>query len=74
MKLKIIAMLAITLTAIAAQTAGASQHHHTPVKERAVAYERFWNSNAYAAPGNIAVQPESSAYSEGAMTSGIAGH
>jgi hypothetical protein len=44
------------------------------MKSRAVAVEQLRNSNAYAAPGNISVQPDWSDYTESAMTSGIAGH
>jgi hypothetical protein len=39
-----------------------------------VAIKQFRNSNAYAAPSDIAAQPGWSSYDEGAMTSGIAGH
>lgn len=75
MKLKIIAVLAIPLlTAIAAQTAAASDRHHARMKQRPVVSEQIRNSNAYAAPGDIAVQPSWPDYSEGAMTSGMAGH
>jgi hypothetical protein len=52
----------------------ASEHYHTRTKGRAVAIKQFRNSNAYAAPSNIAVQPGWSSLDEGAMTSGIAGH
>jgi hypothetical protein len=73
---KIITVLVVPLIAasIAAQAAAASEHHHTRTKARAVADEQLRNSNAYAAPGDIAVQPGWSNYSEGAMTSGMAGH
>jgi hypothetical protein len=72
MQLKIITVLAVAvLAAIAAQAATASEHHHTRAEGRAVASEKFRNSNAYAAP---AVQSYRRDYDEGAMTSGIAGH
>jgi hypothetical protein len=71
----ILTMLVVLLvTALAAQTATASEHHHTRTKGHAVAIKQFRNSNAYAAPSDIAVQPGWSSYDEGAMTSGIAGH
>ena len=41
---------------------------------RAVASEQFRNSNAYAAPGDIAEQSYLQNEDEGAMTSGLAGH
>ena len=59
--------------ALTAQAASASEHH-TRTKDRAVLSEQVRNSNAYAAPSDIAVQPGWSSYDEGAMTSGIAGH
>jgi hypothetical protein len=46
----------------------ASEHHHARAKERPAIYEQWRNSNAYAVPG------DTSAQTEGAMTSGIAGH
>ena len=50
-------------------------HRHMRTKDRAVAIERFRNSNAYAAPrGNIAVRSHLPDYDEAAMTSGLAGH
>jgi hypothetical protein len=75
MRKKILTVLVVPLiAALTAQAAAASQHHLTRTKSRAVATEQFRNSNAYAAPGDIAVQPNWSTYSEGAMTSGLAGH
>jgi hypothetical protein len=72
---KIIAVLVVPLIAASiTQAAAASEHHHTQTKSRPVASEQLRNSNAYAAPGDIAVQSDWSNYSEGAMTSGIAGH
>jgi hypothetical protein len=38
-----------------------------------MATDQFRNSNAFAAPGNIAAEPNLSTEDEGAMTSGIAG-
>ena len=72
---KIITVLVVPLVAASImQAAAASERHHTPTKARAVAIEQLRNSNAYAAPGDIAMQSDWSNYSEGAMTSGIAGH
>ena len=75
MRKKIQTMLAVPLVAaLTAQAAAASEHHHPRAKDRAAAWEQLRNSNAYAAPGDIAVQSNLSDYTEGAMTSGIAGH
>ena len=65
---------ASVIATLTAQAAAASEHHHTRTKGQAVAIKQFRNSNAYAAPSDIAVQPGWSSYDEGAMTSGIAGH
>jgi hypothetical protein len=73
MRTKILTVF-VVVAALTAQAAAASGHHHARAKSRAVASERLRNSNAYAVPGDIAVQPDWSNYSEGAMTSGIAGH
>jgi hypothetical protein len=67
-------ILTMLVVLLAAQTATASEHHHTRTKGHAVAIKQFRNSNAYAAPSDIAVQPGWSSYDEGAMTSGVAGH
>jgi hypothetical protein len=68
-------VLGVTLiAALTAQAAAASEHHHTRTKGHAVASEQLRNSNAYAAPGDIAVQSNWSDYANGAMASGIAGH
>ena len=75
MQLKIITVLAVPLfAAIATQAATASEHRHTRTKERAAVCEQWRNSNAYAAPGDIAGQSYSSNLANGAMASGIAGH
>jgi hypothetical protein len=75
MRKKILTVLFVPLiAALTAQAAAASEHHHTRTKDRTVAIERFRNSNAFAAPGNIAAQPSLSSLDEGAMTSGMAGH
>jgi len=62
------------IAALTAQAAVASEHHRMRTKGRTVAIEQFRNSNASAAPGDIAAHSEMSGYAEGAMTSGIAGH
>lgn len=75
MRMTILAGLLVpVVAALAAQAAAASEHHHTRTKARAVVTEQLRNSNAYAAPSDAAVQSDMSAYSEGAMTSGTAGH
>jgi hypothetical protein len=75
MRKKILTVLAIPLiTALTAQAAAASEHHHTRSKGHAVASEQLRNNNAYAAPGDIAVQSDLPDDAEGAMTSGLAGH
>ena len=72
---KILSVLVVPLIAtLTAQAAAASEHHHTPTKGRAVASDQLRNSNAYAAPGNIAEQSYLQNEDEGAMTSGLAGH
>ncbi len=73
---KIILTLCILrlVAALAAPATAASGHHHTRSKGSAEATERLRNSNAYAVPGGIAVQSDPSNYSEGAITSGPAGH
>jgi hypothetical protein len=71
----ILTMLIVPLiAALTAQRAVASEHHHTRTNDRTVAIKQIRNSNAYAAPSYIAVQPGWSSLDEGAMTSGIAGH
>jgi hypothetical protein len=75
MRRKILTLLVVSLlAALSAQAGEASERHHTRTKGHTVAIEQFRNSNAFAAPGNIAAHPNLSAEDEGAMTSGIAGH
>ena len=75
MRKKILTMLAVPLVAaLTAQAAAASEHHHPRAKDRAAAWEQLRNSNAYAAPGDIAVPSYLSNEANGAMASGIAGH
>lgn len=75
MRRKVITVLVVPLLgALTAQTAMASEHHRTRTKGRTVAIEQFRNGDAHAAPGDTAAQSDLSAYDEGAMTSGIAGH
>ena len=72
MRLTVVTVLAVSMTAaIAAEASAASRHHHTRVQERAAPYDKLRDSNAYAAPAVRSYSPD---YSEGAMTSGIAGH
>jgi hypothetical protein len=75
MRKKILTVLVLPLiAALTAQAAAASEHHHTRTKGRAMATKQWRNSNAYAAPANIAVQSDLPDDAEGAMTSGLAGH
>jgi hypothetical protein len=75
MRKKILIALAVPLiAAFTAQAAAASERHHTRTKGRAVVIQQSSNSNAYAAPRDIVVQPGLLDKDEGAMTSGIAGH
>jgi hypothetical protein len=75
MRKTILTLLFIPLiAAVTVQATAASERHDTRAKDRAVASEQLRNSNAYAAPDDIAVQSNRSDYDEGAMTSGIAGH
>lgn len=62
------------VAALAAQTAAASEHHHTRANDRAALSEQVRNSNAYAAPDDFAAPSNRPDYDEGAMTSGLAGH
>jgi hypothetical protein len=74
MREKILTMLVVPLiAALTAQAAAASEHHHTRAKDRAAAWEQLRNSNAYAAPGDIAVPSYLSNEANGAMASGPAG-
>jgi hypothetical protein len=75
MRKKILTVLVVPLiAALAAQSAVASEYRHTRAKHHAVASEQLRNSNAYAAPGDIAEPSYSSSLANGAMASGIAGH
>jgi hypothetical protein len=74
MRKTILTMLVVPLiAALTGQAAAAAEHHHTRAKDRAAAWEQFWNSNAYAAPGDIAVPSYLSSEDKGAMASGPAG-
>jgi hypothetical protein len=74
MRKTIITVFVVPLIAVlTAQAAAASEHHHTRTKGRAAVSEQFRNSNAYAAPDDIAVPSYESNEAEGAMTSGLAG-
>jgi hypothetical protein len=75
MRKKVLSLLVVPLiAALTAQAAAASEHHHTQSKDRAAAWEKLRNSNAYAAPGDIAVPSYLTNEANGAMASGIAGH
>ena len=70
---KILTVLVVPLIAAFTAQAAAAERHHMRTKDRAVAIERFWNSNAYAAPRG-AVRSYLRDSDEAAMTSGPAGH
>jgi hypothetical protein len=74
MRTTILKIIGATLiTSLTVQMAAATEHHAR--RARAPAVERFRNSNAYAAPGNIAGPAAGwSDEAEAAMTSGVAGH
>jgi hypothetical protein len=63
----------LLITTLTAQVAAASEHHHMQAKCRAAAREQLRNSNAYAAPREIAVPSYLLNEANGAMESGIAG-
>ena len=67
MSQKLLAVVVLILVSAAAQAAPA-KHRHVRTTDRVTGYEQWRNSNAYAAPS------DSSALSDGAMASGIAGH
>ena len=73
MRTTILKALGATLIAsMTVQMAAASEHRAR--KSHSPAMEQYRNSNAYAAPDNIAVRSYWSDEANGAMTSGIAGH
>jgi len=79
MRRTILTLFVVSLiAAFITQTAAASEHHHARAWAHTVATKQFRNTNAYAPRSYIGVQPDwsdySSDYTEGAMTSGIAGH
>jgi hypothetical protein len=61
------------IAALSSQQVVASDHQHPRAKARAAAIKQFRNSNAYAAPADIVVQPNWSSY-DGSLGAGIAGH
>jgi outer membrane biogenesis lipoprotein LolB len=74
MRKMILSVLGASAVALlTAQTAIASERHHARKTDRATATEQFRNSNAYAAPANIAVQEDWSRYSSGGGMSAPAG-
>jgi hypothetical protein len=75
MQKNILTLLVIPLIASLTAQVAASEHHHTRTKGRTVTSEQWQNSNAYAAPGDIAVRSYRSSLAEGAMaSSGISGY
>ena len=75
MKNAILTMVVVpVIAAFTAQTAAASEHHHTRAWAHAVATKQFRDTNAFGAPSYTAVRPDWSNVSEAAQTSGLAGH
>jgi hypothetical protein len=68
MRLKTVFIVVLLSVLPAVQATAPSKHHHSPAKDHAAVNERWRGSNAYAIPDYT------SDLSEGAMTSGIAGH
>jgi hypothetical protein len=62
------------IAALTAQAAAATEHRYARTKHRAVTNGQLLNSNAYAAPGDLAARSGLSNEANGAMASGIAGH
>ena len=66
MRKTILTILGVSVAAaLTMQTAVASERHHNRKIDPAPASEQSRNSNAYAAPAYVAVQPEWSRYSGG---------
>jgi hypothetical protein len=75
MKNSILTMAVVTvIAAFTAQTAAASEHHHTRAWAHAVATKQFRNTNAFGTSSYVAGPREWSNLSEAAETSGPAGH
>jgi hypothetical protein len=73
-KIALTVLVVPLIAALSAEAAAAAEHHHRHTIGRPMPTEQIRNSNAYAAPGNIAVQTDFQDLDEGAMTSGLAGH
>jgi hypothetical protein len=63
-----IAAFVLLLVSGTAQATGAAKHRHVRTTDGPASYEQWQNSNAYFPPSNT------SALTEGEMTSGMAGH
>lgn len=66
-------LLVFLMVAVSWQTAKASERHRPRTKDRVAVLKQFRNSNAYAAPANIAAPANWSSLDEGAMSAVIAG-
>jgi hypothetical protein len=73
MRKTVLTALLVPLMALTAQAAAASGYHQTRAKGRPAASEQLRNSNAYAAPDEIAGQSYWTNYANGEMASGPAG-
>jgi hypothetical protein len=67
------ALLVPLMALLTVQAAAASGYHHARAKSRPAASEQLRNSNAYAAPDEIAGQSYWTNYANGEMASGPAG-
>jgi hypothetical protein len=75
MRTTVLAVVVVPLIALfMAQTAAATERHHTRAWAHAVAAKQFRSTNAFGSPSYVAVRPNWSNYSEAAQTSGLAGH
>lgn len=73
-KIILTTLLTSLVAASTIQMAAAAERHHARSSNQPVVSEQVRNSNAYAEPAYTAVQPHRSSLTEGAMTSGVAGH
>lgn len=73
-KIILSSLVTALVAASSVQTAAATERHQGKTSNRPAMTEQLRNSNAYAEPANIAQQAGRPGLTEGAMSSGIAGH
>lgn len=73
-KIILTSLVAALVGASTVQMAAATERHQVRTSNRSAMTEQLRNSNAYAEPANIAEPAGRPGLSEGAMSSGIAGH